>query len=54
MICSTTHTENVVAKPNTAARHSELVLVNVSNITGKKRLMFAVKFIYRFGGCTMH
>ena len=54
MVCSTTHTENVVAKPNTAARHSELVVVNVSNITGKKRLIFAVKFIYRFGGCTMH
>ena len=54
MVGSTTHTENVVAKPNTATRHSELVLVNVSNITGKKRLIFVVKFIYRFGGSTMH
>ena len=46
IVWSTTHIENVVAKPNTTATHCKLVLVNVSNITNKKRLVVDREFMY--------
>ena len=46
IVCSTTHTENVVARPNTAATHWQLVLESVSGTTSKKRLVVDRKFMY--------